>query len=117
MIEQRLEGPDDVNSAIEKLERGQAVLVVAGEVNRRPKSWLVQDVVQVAFEHGATVSQPHWVTRGLLRRSCHMNSCVLIPARGPGGDPAGVREPRVPRQPEPSLNQALRIPRVCSSSS
>ena len=111
MIDQLLEGPDDVNSAIEKLERGESVLIVAGEDNRRPKSWLIHEAVQAATERGAWVHNPQWVTRGILRRRCHMKSCVLAPKPGLGGDPSGVREPRIPPPPDPSLRQSLRLPR------
>lgn len=58
VIDQLLEGPDDVNTAIEKLQRGESVLVVAGEFKRRPKSWLVQEAARAAGENGATVRGP-----------------------------------------------------------
>ncbi len=104
----KLEGPDDIHSALEHLRTGHAVSVSVGTHQQRPKSFLLHELVQHSCAGGATVHHPQWVSKGLIRRQPFMKSCVIRPAKpGPPEDPSGVREPRRPG-PDPSSLRAAR---------
>lgn len=102
-IEIRLEGPDDINSALEMLRNGHQVFAVAGSSMRRPKSDLLHDLVHASSVQGFEVRHPHWVCKGFVRTRAYMRSCFLVPIRPEPGESSGVREPRRPRPNPPSL--------------
>lgn len=109
MITFVLEEPYDIGFVLRQIDDGRTIRVVAGEHRRRPKTHLLQDAVRAAVHHGANVHDPIWVTRGLLRRDCLMQSCVLAP-ESPHGDPAGVREPRRRPPSAPPTSAGLDLP-------
>lgn len=108
-----LEGPDDVHTALEHLQTGHAVSVRVGTFEQRPKSFLLHELVQYSCASGATVHQPQWVCKGVIKRRSYMQSCVIRPAgQEPPDDPSGVREPRRPSPNPSSFRAALRFDQV-----